>query len=57
MKSGRRKLRCESAASAEATEALCTNLLIALRRAGTIANLRSQAGPLRESRHRPDNCQ
>jgi hypothetical protein len=57
MKSGRGNLRCESAASAEATEALRTNFLIALRRAGTMANLRSQAGRLRESRHRPDSCQ
>jgi hypothetical protein len=50
------ELRCDSAASARVTKALCTNLLIALRRAGTIANLRSEAGTLRPSRHRPDNC-
>jgi hypothetical protein len=47
------ELSCGTSDSARVTQALCTNLVMGLRRAGIIANRRAQSQPS-ELRHRPD---
>jgi hypothetical protein len=48
------ELCCGTSDSPRVTKMLYTNLLIGLRRAGTIANHRAQSQPTSESHHRPN---